>query len=209
MLNYIFSNIEKFIKEDEEYHPDCYFTIYAYVKFTRGDFLYDYHDDWFTKTIVLFRVFYGIGDLTRDIDIFQKIKLEIKEEFEANPYNLIFNTKPFKLKVIHRNEWPYTLGRIIENGRLEMPERLERIRRLARFTRREEERKELEREELEREEVEREEEKIINTSKSFKSDECVICLTEPPNVLFCNCGHIAIGAECSRTGESLKKMSNM
>ena len=54
-------------------------------------------------------------------------------------------------------------------------------------------------------EEESEEEKIINTSKSFKSDECVICLTEPPNVLFCNCGHIAICVECSKTGESLEE----
>ena len=56
-----------------------------------------------------------------------------------------------------------------------------------------------EREESEEEsEKESEENKIINTRKSFKSDECVICLTEPPNVLFCNCGHIAICVECSK-----------
>ena len=30
----------------------------------------------------------------------------------------------------------------------------------------------------------------INTEKAFKSNECVICLTNPPNVLFCNCGHM-------------------
>ena len=47
-------------------------------------------------------------------------------------------------------------------------------------------------------EQESEEESIINTSKSFKSDECVICLTEPPNVLFCNCGHLHLCAECSK-----------
>ena len=47
-------------------------------------------------------------------------------------------------------------------------------------------------------EEECEEMKIINASNSFKSDECVICLTEPPNVLFCNCGHIAICVECSK-----------
>ena len=47
-------------------------------------------------------------------------------------------------------------------------------------------------------EEESEEEKIINTSKSFKFDECVICLTEPPNVLFCNCGHLCLCAECSK-----------
>ena len=28
----------------------------------------------------------------------------------------------------------------------------------------------------------------INTDKSLKSDECVICLSIPPNVLFCVCG---------------------
>ena len=37
----------------------------------------------------------------------------------------------------------------------------------------------------------------INTDKTFKSDECVICLSNPPNVLFCNCGHIAICVECN------------
>ena len=43
----------------------------------------------------------------------------------------------------------------------------------------------------------------INADKSFKSDECVICLTNLPNVLFCNCGHIAICVECDKT-KSLK-----
>ena len=41
-------------------------------------------------------------------------------------------------------------------------------------------------------------EKRINTTKSFKSDECVICLTNPPNVLLCNCGHIAKCVECDK-----------
>ena len=63
---------------------------------------------------------------------------------------------------------------------------------------REENEEESEEEREEESEEESEEEKIINTSKSFKSDECVICLTEPPNVLFCNCGHIAISVECSK-----------
>ena len=43
----------------------------------------------------------------------------------------------------------------------------------------------------------------INADKSFKSDECVIRLTNLPNVLFCNCGHIAICVECDKT-KSLK-----
>ena len=38
--------------------------------------------------------------------------------------------------------------------------------------------------------------KIINSSQTFKSEECIICLTNPPQVLFCNCGHIPICTEC-------------
>ena len=118
LLNYIFSNIERFIKEDEEYQPDCYFSITASVEFTHGDICYDTNDYWFTKSVVLFYIFYGIGGLTRDIDIFQKITLKIKEEIETNPYNLIFNTKPFDIKVEHRNRWPYTNAERIEYGRM-------------------------------------------------------------------------------------------
>ena len=44
---------------------------------------------------------------------------------------------------------------------------------------------------------------IINASHSFKSNECVICLTNPPNVFFCNCGHLCLCSECER-----KKISN-
>ena len=43
-----------------------------------------------------------------------------------------------------------------------------------------------------------EEEPIINIEKSYKYDECIICLTNQPNVLFCNCGHIAICEECDK-----------
>ena len=45
------------------------------------------------------------------------------------------------------------------------------------------------------------ENKIINSSQTFKSEECVICLTNHPNVLFCNCGHIAICSECRKIEE--------
>ena len=48
------------------------------------------------------------------------------------------------------------------------------------------------------EENEEDEQIIINTELTFKSDECVICLTNPPNVLFCNCGHLCICVECDR-----------
>ena len=37
----------------------------------------------------------------------------------------------------------------------------------------------------ENQEEEEEEEERINTNKIFKSDECIICLTNSPNILFC------------------------
>ena len=40
------------------------------------------------------------------------------------------------------------------------------------------------------------EKKGLIWKKSFKSSECVICLIIPPNVLFCNCGHIPVCVEC-------------
>ena len=36
----------------------------------------------------------------------------------------------------------------------------------------------------------------INDSKTFKEDQCVICLEEEPKVLFCNCGHLCICKKC-------------
>ena len=45
--------------------------------------------------------------------------------------------------------------------------------------------------------------KQINTEKTFKLDECVICLTNLPNVLFCKCGHLCLSEECDKV-ESLK-----
>ena len=47
------------------------------------------------------------------------------------------------------------------------------------------------------EEIE-EEIKQINTKQTFKSVECVICLTNTPNVLFCNCGHLCVCIECDK-----------
>ena len=46
---------------------------------------------------------------------------------------------------------------------------------------------------------------IINAEKTFKEDNCVICLTNPPNVLYYNCGHQVLCEECSKTGENLEK----
>ena len=39
----------------------------------------------------------------------------------------------------------------------------------------------------------------INAAQTFKSNECVICLTNQANVLFFDCEHIAISEECDRT----------
>ena len=48
------------------------------------------------------------------------------------------------------------------------------------------------------------EDKIINSSQTFKSEECVICLTNPPQVLFCNCGHLCYCLECEKLKTSNK-----
>ena len=40
--------------------------------------------------------------------------------------------------------------------------------------------------------------KPINSIQTFKSEECVICLTNQPIILFCNCGHLCLCVECSK-----------
>ena len=37
---------------------------------------------------------------------------------------------------------------------------------------------------------------ITNEEKTFKEEECSICLNNKPNVLFCNCGHVCICNQC-------------
>ena len=51
--------------------------------------------------------------------------------------------------------------------------------------------------ESEEEDNGRREEFPINDSKTFKSDQCIICLEEEPKVLFCNCGHLCICKKCA------------
>ena len=41
-----------------------------------------------------------------------------------------------------------------------------------------------------------EEPKIINLFKIFKSVECIICMDNKPNILFCNCGHLCECVGC-------------
>ena len=43
---------------------------------------------------------------------------------------------------------------------------------------------------------EEKEELSINDFKTFKLEQCVICLVEEPKVLFCNCGHLCICEKC-------------
>ena len=37
---------------------------------------------------------------------------------------------------------------------------------------------------------------LKNGGKSFKTEECVICMDKKPNVIFCNCGHICMCNTC-------------
>ena len=48
-------------------------------------------------------------------------------------------------------------------------------------------------------------EKIIKAEKIFEEDACAICLTNPPNILFCNCGHLCVCKECDKIGEGFQK----
>ena len=36
----------------------------------------------------------------------------------------------------------------------------------------------------------------INAEKTFKIDECVVCMECKPTVLFCDCGHICLCEKC-------------
>ena len=44
----------------------------------------------------------------------------------------------------------------------------------------------------------------INTNKTFKTEECLLCTENKPNVLFCGCGHLCICKECITYYESCK-----
>ena len=134
------------------------------------------------------------------MNIFQKFKSWVEDAKEENPYNLLFNTNYFVVEVSHRNMWPYEEYFLEKTDykRTGSFQRLERFRvnevLLASINSSGHNLRGLGRlnqeigEEIEEESEE--EELKINTEQTFKEDECVICLTNPPNVLFCNCGHI-------------------
>ena len=161
--------------------------------------------------IALFYLSFNLNSLTNE-DIFQKIKSLIKDEIKKNVFNLIFNTKPINIKFEHRIHYPYHAAEQIEIRRRGHSMRLERFRRKNERTNEINEMHEIEERREEREQSEYEEDwedkdeepithvevKQINTGKSFKSGECVICLTNSPNVLFCNCGHLCLCVECDK-----------
>ena len=43
-----------------------------------------------------------------------------------------------------------------------------------------------------------------NNNKTFKTEECLVCSENKPNVLFCGCGHLSMCEECLRYYESYK-----
>ena len=44
--------------------------------------------------------------------------------------------------------------------------------------------------------------RYINANKTFKTEECLICVENKPNVLFCGCGHLSVCEECIKYYES-------
>ena len=46
--------------------------------------------------------------------------------------------------------------------------------------------------------------RYINTNKTFKTEECLICTENIPNVIFCGCGHLCVCDECVKTYRSYK-----
>ena len=44
----------------------------------------------------------------------------------------------------------------------------------------------------------------INNNKTFKTEECLLCYGDKPDVLFCGCGHLCICKECIKYYGSYK-----
>ena len=114
---------------------------------------------------------------------------------------LLYGSLDFSLT----DEEKLALQRLTEESRIEekrlVLQRLVEERRIR--ERQETERRIRERQEAERRLEERrikerqaEAEFLINGSRTFKLEQCVICLEKEPKVLFCNCGHFCICDEC-------------
>ena len=48
-------------------------------------------------------------------------------------------------------------------------------------------------------------EENTDENKTFQSEECAVCISNPPNVLFCNCGHLCICSDCFQNIRQLEK----
>ena len=140
---------------------------------------------------------FNLGDLIKDENNLQSIKLLIKKKLKNNYCNLVFdNNIPIKVKKIS------TISHSAEN-REKIEEQAYIFRRTGRCPTEdeEEENNNIENNQTLEDVLEDllgERNKQINTDKIFELDECVIRLTNPPNVLFCNCGHLCICVECDR-----------
>ena len=44
----------------------------------------------------------------------------------------------------------------------------------------------------------------INTNKTFRTEECLICTDNLPNVIFCDCGHLCVCEDCIKSYQSYK-----
>ena len=44
-----------------------------------------------------------------------------------------------------------------------------------------------------------------NENKIFQSDDCAVCMSKIPNVLFCNCGHLCICSDCFQNIQQIEK----
>ena len=51
-------------------------------------------------------------------------------------------------------------------------------------------------------------EQIVKIGQTFKSDECIICLTKEPNILFCNCEHLCLCKECDEKHSVTSSINN-
>ena len=132
-----------------------------------------------------FHVEFRFDDLT-DLNILQKIKFRIKEKLENERYIFLFNTKHIKICVYYKILYP-PRQEVEEEDEEDEEEQPPLITIQSPF---------LQMQNLILQMKKEEEKQLINADKSFKLDECIICLTNLSNVLFCNCGHIPICGEC-------------
>ena len=171
LFYFIVSYLEKF-KNENNYNSGDTIKLYSYFSSHIGGDIY--------RTDSLFDIKFMFDDLT-SVNVLQKIKLRIEKAFKKRHFNFVFNTKPIKVSVAYTILYPPDDARRIREEFYE-----EDRRRRAAWA-----------EEREKEEALKRINNQINGDQTFKSDECVICITNSP-VLFCNCGHLCVCVECDK-----------